>query len=252
VRVGAVLTSLFIALACALLASCPQEQEMTVEDALTHIESVEVNALTARVSYVRTDPILDRKELRSGKLLFREIEGKREAAIVFDTLIIGRRKETKQKHYIFSGRWMAEVDHDTKQYIKRELVPPDQKNIDPFDLGSGPIPLPIGQKKESVLKKFDVTFTDKPTEGHLAKIEGEVVGLHLEPKVGDEWAYINLFYDPSTWLPVGVETVEIDGTKRTSRLTDLQLNALTDVEVQLLDIKTPDLKEWSIDVQQLQ
>ena len=161
-----------------VLAACPAEQDMSVELALENIEQVQVTSLTADVSYIRTDPILDRREIRTGKLIFRRVDGEREAAILFDTLIIGQRRETKQKHYIFSGRWMAEVDHDKKQFIKRELVAPNEKEIDPFELGSGPIPLPIGQSKESVLEKFEVTLAKRPTQGLLSKLDDNVVGLH--------------------------------------------------------------------------
>ncbi len=236
----------------AAVSMCPETTAMTAGDALDHIESVQLTSLTADVFYTRTDPILDRREIRTGRLLFQKSGGKREAAILFDTLIIGRRRETKQKHYMFSGRWMAEVDHDKKQFIKRELVRPDQKDVDPFELGSGPVPLPIGQSKKSVLDKFNVTLIEKPTEGPLSKLSDQVVGLHLIPKTNDEWEHINLFYDNETWLPMGVETVELDGTKRVSLLSAMQVDQLSPEDKALLNIETPDPKEWTIDIQKLQ
>jgi hypothetical protein len=232
-----------------LISSCFSASELPVEKILDNIEATKISSLTASVTYTRTDPILDRREIRTGKLFFREHEGnKREAAILFDTLIIGRRREEKQKHYIFSGRWMAEVDHANKQFIKRELVAPGEKEIDPFELGNGPIPLPIGQTKESVLSKFKVETIDRPTEGPLSKLDDNVVGLHLVPTSGDEWKSIDLYYNPETWLPVGVRTIDKDGTKRVSRLTNMQLDLLTKEDAALLSIETPDPKEWSIDI----
>jgi hypothetical protein len=221
-----------------------------VEKTLDKIEAVEIESMTATVSYTRTDPILDRKEIRTGKVLFRQgSDNTREAAILFDSLIIGQRREKIQKHYIFSGRWMAEIDHENKQFIKRELVSPDQKEVDPFELGSGPIPLPIGQSKESVLEQFKVTKTSRPDEGPLSKLDQWVIGLHLEPKGESDWEYIDLFYNTETWLPVAVRTMETDGTKRVSRLTNVKLNTLSEEEVKLLSIETPDPTEWSIDIQ---
>ncbi len=243
------LVQIGIGLLIAALTSCFSTSELTIDEILDKVETADISSVTAKVAYTRTDPILNRKEIRTGKILFRASEDdKREAAILFDTLIIGRRRESKQKHYIFSGRWMAEIDREKKQFIKRELVAPDSKDIDPFEPGSGPIPLPIGQKKESVLLKFEVERIAKPTKGPLAKLSEDVVGLHLTPKILDEWEYVDLFYDPSTWLPVGVCTVEIDGTKRESRLTDIQVNTLSEEDTLLLSIKTPDPKEWSIDI----
>jgi len=246
------LIQFFLTLVISAISSCPENTETTAEGALDQIESVQITSLTANIFYTRTDPILDRREIRTGRLLFQKSEGNREAAILFDTLIIGRRRETKQKHYIFSGRWMAEVDHDKKQFIKRELVRPGQDDIDPFELGSGLIPLPIGQSKESVLKKFVVTLIEKPTEGPLEKLDDTVVGLHLIPKTNDEWEYINLFYDNETWLPMGVETIELDGTKRVSRLSAMKVDELSSDDAKLLDIETPNPAEWTIDIQKLQ
>ena len=96
-----------------------------IERTLDRIEAVEIESMTATVSYTRTDPILDRKEIRTGKVLFRQgSDNTREAAILFDSLIIGQRREKIQKHYIFSGRWMAEIDHENKQFIKRCMCSP--------------------------------------------------------------------------------------------------------------------------------
>ena len=243
------LIQLFIGITTALLTSCLSTPPLSVEEILDFVECADVMSVTATVTYTRTDPILERREIRTGKILFRMSEdNKREAAILFDTLIIGQRREEKQKHYIFSGRWMAEIDHENKQFIKRELVAPGEEGIDPFELGNGPIPLPIGQTKESVLKKFTVEKIEIPTEGPLSTLDDSVVGLHLVPRSGDEWEYIDLFYNPATWLPVGVRTVEKDGTKRVSRLTNIQLNTLNEEDAKLLNIETPNPKEWSIDI----
>jgi hypothetical protein len=234
----------------AVIACAPFNKDEYIGRTLDKIEAVEIESMTATISYTRTDPILDRKEIRTGKVLFRQgVDTSREAAILFDSLIIGQRREKIQKHYIFSGRWMAEIDHEHKQFIKRELVSPDEKEVDPFELGSGPIPLPIGQSKESVLKQFNVTIAHLPTEGPLSHVHTSSVGLHLVPKGESDWEYIDLFYDPETWLPVAVRTMETDGTKRVSRLTHVQLNKLSEEDAKLLSIETPDPTEWSIDIQ---
>ncbi len=224
--------------------------ELTVEEILDNVEKVKIESVSSDVTYIKTDPILMRKEIRTGRLLYRTcLADHKEVAIVFDTLIIGRRKEVKHKQYIFSGRWFVERDPKTKQFIKRELVSKEEQSIDPFALGNGPIPLPIAQSKDSVLKQFDVTLTSLPSEGVLSKLPENTVGLLLTPKSESEWESISLFYDPETWLPVGVFTVEDDGTTRTSRLTNLLMNSLTQEETSMFNIESPDPKEWSIDIQ---
>ena len=71
----------------------------------------------------------------------------------------------------------------------------------------------------------------------------------LTPKNSSEWTTIDLFYDPTTWFPVGVQTLETDGTLRQSRLTNVSLTELTESQKAQLDIAIPDPKEWSIDIQ---
>jgi len=227
-----------------------QTEALTPNQVLEHVEQVSVTAASADITYVKIDPILERREIRTGTLVYRSCVGQKDAAIAFDTLIIGRRKETRDKRYVFSGRWFVEIDPEQKQFIKRELVSPESaKSLDPFALGNGPVPLPIEQTKESVLKEFDVTSIKKPTEGLLSKLDDGVVGIQLTPKNSSEWTTIDLFYDPTTWFPVGVQTLETDGTLRQSRLTNVSLTELTESQKAQLDIAIPDPKEWSIDIQ---
>ena len=225
--------------------------ELTVEQVLDKVEAVNMTSVTSDVTYIKTDSILGRKEIRTGRLLYRTcLADHKEVVIAFDTLIIGKRRESKQKQYIFSGRWLVERDPEKKQFIKRELVSKEEeKSIDPFELGNGPIPLPIAQSKDSVLKQFNVTMTPLPNDGPLSRLEKNTVGLLLTPKNKSEWVTISLFYNPDTWLPIGVHTVEEDGTTRTSHLKNTLMNELQDEEVEMFNIDSPDPKEWSIDIQ---
>ena len=227
-----------------------QSESLTAEQVLEKVEQVSVTSATADITYVKIDPVLERREIRMGTLVYRSCVGQKDAAIAFDTLIIGRRKETRAKRYVFSGRWFVEIDPEQKQFIKRELVSPDSaKSLDPFALGNGPVPLPIEQSKESVLKEFEVTTIGKPSEGMLSKLDEGAVGIQLTPKSDSEWSTIDLFYDPNTWFPVGVQTLEKNGTIRQSRLQNVTLSKLTDEQKIQLDIATPDPKVWSIDIQ---
>jgi hypothetical protein len=245
------LTHLCFGLLFAAISSCIPAQELSVDDILDKIEAVEVNSLTATISSVTKDPELP-STIRLGRIIFRKnSQDKKEAAILFDTRIKRRRREKIKRHYILSGRWMAEIDHDNKQFIKRELVAPGEKDIDPFELDGGRIPLPIGQTKKSVLAKFKVTKVSKPTEGSLSKLENNVIGLQLIPIHKSDLVSIDLFYNPETWLPVGICTVESDNSKRESRLTNVKLNTLSEEDAGLLNIETPNPKEWSIDIRPL-
>ena len=86
------------------------------------------------------------------------------------------------RRHIFDGRWYTEARQVTKTVIKRELVR-EGESVDPFELGSGPFPLPFGQKKADILKNFTVSLVPA-AEGDPADSD------HLEciPRPGSQLA----------------------------------------------------------------
>ncbi len=218
-------------------------------------------ALTADVQYEKEDALLGRKELRTGNLIYQQSPAagdsksrEKSFAVLFENTIIANVKREDSKHYIFKQRWLVEIDFKNKQFIKREIVPPGSQ-LDPLKLGEGPIPLPIGQKKEDVLKRFDVTNLTIPEKGLLSQLK-DVEGLLLIPKPGvkesKDYSRIEVFFDKATLLPIGVNQFETNGDRKTVRLQNFKRNpTLTDAQLKRLDITEPDPREWHIDVQPL-
>lgn len=226
-----------------------------VHELLDRLEksATDLHSFTADIRYEKEDALLGRKELRSGSLIYKHDHATAEKSfsILFDRTIIDGvgRQETKQ--YIFNGRWLAEVDTQNKQFIKREIVAPG-KALDPLKLGEGPFPLPIGQPKSEVLARFDVSQTKLPTEGLLKDLK-EVDGMLLVPKRGGreakEFARVELFYDRATLLPVGIITVETNDERKVIRLLNLKRNPdLSAEQLKRLDVTEPDPREWRVDV----
>ncbi|MHC4415111.1 MAG: hypothetical protein ACYS0G_07500 [Planctomycetota bacterium] len=204
----------------------------------------------ARITYHKWDSVLERREIRAGELLYevRSVDGSKRFALLFDTLIVGRRRYDRLKHYVFDGSWLVEIDHEARQFIKRQIVPPGQE-FDPLKLGEGPFPLPIGQPKDEVLARFEVQSATVPNEGILADL-GDVDGLRLIPKPDTAPARdiqtVDLFYDSDTLLPLGVLVTEAKGDRKTVRLRDLRRNQ--GIDRGKLMIETPDPRQWQIDV----
>jgi hypothetical protein len=215
--------------------------------------AADLGAFTARIIYEKQEELLGRKEIRTGELLYRvdPNSGGKSFAILFDSTIVNSRKRNELKHYIFNGRWLAEIDHANKQFIKREIVAPG-KQLDPLKLGEGPFPLPLGQPKSEVLARFEVAVAAVPSDGWLKDLQG-VDGIRLMPKPGTreakDFESVELFYDHSTLLPVGIRTVETNKDRKTVRLNEVRKNpALDQAALQRLDITDPDPREWRIDV----
>lgn len=237
-------------------AAQPTVRGNPVDSLLDKLErsAADLNAFTAKVTYDKQDAVLDRLERRTGELVYRlDPQTKRKTfAILFDSVIAGQRKRNDLKHYIFDGRWLVEINHKEKQFIKREIVAPG-KELDPLKLGEGPFPLPIGQARADVLARFDVTPAEVPQEGPLKDLKN-VEGLTLVPKPGTrearDFAKVVLFYDKQTSLPIGIHTMEPDGgDEKTILLGDVQRNPqLDEAALGKLNIHEPDPREWKIDV----
>ncbi len=220
--------------------------------------AADLESFTAEIIYENWDDLLTRREIRQGEIIY-QIDSETDAknfAILFGSLTVNQRRQTRLRHYVFRDRWLAEIDHEAKQFIKRELVPPGRQ-LDPLKLGEGPVPLPIGQPKDEVLKRFEATLIDPPGD-ELALLRGlvEVDGLRLTPREGSpearDYRRIDLYYDRATSLPVGINVIEVNGNRKTVRLRNMQRNPkLTDEQVERLSIDEPDPREWSIDIRPL-
>jgi hypothetical protein len=218
----------------------------------------DLHSFTASIFYEVEDALIGETQIRKGDVIYRlepEIGG-RSFAILFDEFIQNRRKREQRSHYIFSDRWLVEIDHDQKLFIKREIAAPGEQ-FDPFKLGEGPIPLPVGQPADEVLKRFDVSLIDLPDEGPLRKLEADTVdGLRLVPKpdtpLAEDFTRIDLFYDRRTRLPVGVNVIESNGDRKTARLGEIARNPkLSEAQRAKLSIEPPDPKQWKIDIRPL-
>jgi len=208
----------------------------------------------ADIVYHKWDNVLKRTEIRTGKVLYQtKPGGSKRFAILLERLIVGNRARNHRKHYVFDGSWLVEIDHESKTFIKRQVVPPG-KQFDPLKLGEGPFPLPVGQPADEVRARFNARRLHEPTDETLARslADRDVEGLLLMPKPdtpqADEFERAEVFYDRKSLLPVGVSVTEANGDRKTVILTNLKRDA--GVDESKLSIEEPDaLDGWRIDVE---
>lgn len=176
-------------------------------------------SLTADVKWDRTFEIQGDEQSRLGKLYYlatKPAEGgqpaERKFAIHFDQLWVAGVQRQEDRTYIFDGQWFMEKDAIGKYFQKRQVAPPGER-IDPLQLGQGPIAIPIGQRKQDILDRFNVELL--PAEAGLEapnnapkaekdiadKRKGDVEGawqLHLTPKARfaeeEDFTDIRLWY----------------------------------------------------------
>ena len=259
---------LFVSLSfCQQAPSLAQEIDQepdTVEALLDRLErsAEDLRDFQAKIRYDTWDAVLEEKQIRSGELIYQvdPDDHTKRFAILFDTFIFNNRQEKESKHYIFADGWLVEVDHNRKQFIKRQIVAPGEE-FDPLKLGEGPFPLPIGQPKNEVLARFDVKLLDAPSDPLLAKrlTDRDVQGMVLFPKPStpeaEKFQRVELFYDSATMLPVGINAVtaralDPDDPDSSNRkivlLTNLKRNE--GVDELKLSIAEPDKRQWDIDI----
>ena len=180
-------------------------------------------------------------------------DGKRRFAIRFDQFVDGSgRSDDAVDHWIYADGWLCEQDHRNRSFTKRQIVAPGE-SFDPLALGEGPIPIPVGQKKSEVRARFEVSETEIPQDIPLLGSMQNVAGLKLVPKPGTamekETEAVLLFYDRTSFAPTGVVVREKSGNRTVARISSPVVNgAVKDDDRALLEIPSPDPREWTVDI----
>jgi hypothetical protein len=240
----------------AATASTPAPTEFkTADELLSALESADkgLKSLQADILLHRTFVLEGDEQQRWGKLYFRQIAQEnaslddlplRQFSVRFDTRRVGDRLEEKEQKFVFDGVWLAELNPDEKRFSRRELVPPGE-SFDPLRIGEGPLPIPIGQKKDDILTRFAAELVapdagiedgDNPRQAtEWRKFVAGTYQLRLIPKVtssDDAFTEIRLWYKPAAKVEGSEDGRLIPRMART-------INHAGDVTtVQLVNVKT--------------
>lgn len=230
-------------------APTPQGQFATAEALLDALETADIDLrrLSAEIMYDRTFALAGDRQIRKGELSFVSGENRvgRKFAVRFDTLIIGDSRRDEVKQYIFDGQWLVEKTPGEKRFVKRQIVPPGQ-NFDPLRVGEGFMPIPIGQRKADILKRYVATLApleEGLEDAELRKFVMDCTQLKLTPR--PDLAEEDQFSEIRLWYKGGQS-----GVKLLPRLARA-VNIAEDVSlVRLINVKTNDdavLKDGAMD-----
>lgn len=234
----------------------------SVDQLLEALETADADLETfaAEVKWDRRFRLQGDRHVRFGELFFRvapSAEGEaphRTFAVRFDELLIDDVLRQEQSQWVFDGQWLYEKDFKEKTFVARRLAREGER-IDPLRLGEGPIPLPIGQKKEDILARYEAELlapgagleSDSSMEDEeiaelesLASFVSDAHQLRLTPRElyrdESEFREIRLWYQRKTLRPRMAMTVNRSGD---------------DSIVQLINIRTNQpLPEGSIEIEQ--
>ncbi len=111
--------------------------------------------------------------------------------------------------YLFDGRWLYELVERLGQVTQREIAPPG-KRVNLFDLETAPFPMPFGQKKEAILRNFDVALIPQQSDD-----PSDTDHLKCTPKKGSrfygKYDSIEFFIHRSLHLPTRIIVVKNEG-----------------------------------------
>ena len=199
-----------------------------------------IRTLRANVIYDRVDAVSENRERRTGQIVLTQDSQQlksRTLAIMFDQFIDASGHASPQtQRFVFHGGWLFEFDDARHQLIARELVAPGEQ-LDPLRIGEGPVPIPIGQKKDEVLSRFEVQLAplpEQPLLKRLVNIQGLVMRPKLNAGVDPDLAEIYVWYDLGTLMPVAVAATTKGGDQKILLLTKLELNKELDVTAKAL------------------
>lgn len=218
------------------------------EQLLDRLESAgeQLDSLSARIQFTKEQGLLGDIQTRTGQLYFQTDSNDRTTRrfhVEFRQFIFGDERREEDRNFIFNGRWLIERINDRKQFIKRELTD-EQQAIDPLSI-EGPFPLPIGQMKADVLKRFDAELLEPETEGRL---EG-FYKLHLNAlDDDDDIDEVTLWYEPTMLVPWEVLLHESNGDIKIVKLAKVQIGV--ELDSSLFDVTEPSEEEgWTVTVE---
>ncbi len=212
--------------------STPIDTANALLSALEHAGE-DLTTLQADILYDRRFALQGDRHVREGALYFRTDDAaktKRAFCIRFDTLRIGDRQEDDPQTWIFDGRWLTEVRPAEKRLVRREVVG-EGETFDPLRIGEGPMPIPIGQKADEILARYDATLVEQQDslndEAKRYLVE-DCWQLLLRPRSDrldkDEFREIRLWYSKDTLLPRMARTINRARDESFVVLINLQRN----------------------------
>lgn len=183
----------------------------------------EIRDIESNLVFVKRDPIFESTEVFEGVLLFKEDKPNPRFLIRFDKSTQNGRVNNKKEWHVFDGRFYIEAREKNQTIVKHEVLRPGE-NREVFRLGQGPFPLPFGQKKEDILRHFDVKLIPPAPKDPAASDHLELTPLP-ETEMDKKYEAVHFYIDRKQALPVKVQTVEKEsGEEIIATFSNLKLN----------------------------
>ncbi len=170
----------------------------------------------------------------------------------FDEWNDGINRHKNQQWYVFDGHWLIEAKEPANTIVKRELASPGEKS-DPFKLGEGPVPLPLGEKKDEILKHFDIVLAP-PAPDDPESTDHLLCTPKSDSRLAERYSRIELFISNSDKLTAcGLPIrVVLHDKKENTRKSAVFSNVKKNSDLKMSDFQLPSkTKSWPIELEPL-
>jgi outer membrane lipoprotein-sorting protein len=218
---------------CAEPLSSDNNSVNSILDALRQKTS-RLKSYQCRLEYLFSQPVLESKTLRTGKLYYARFGDGSKLRINFDVLSQDDGPQQKYvEQYIFDGRWLTHVDYQIKQVQKRQLAEANEP-VDAFELAKRNFPIIGFDKTEDLKNDFDV---------NLVSDSNGLIHLYMKVKPGsiykDDYKSVDVWIDTAkSGLPDKITATNTNGDIYEIRFIEPKVNEPIDEKV--FDVTIPD------------
>lgn len=232
----------------------PAALDPAIDKILSRLESRKVHDLSAKVTWRSRSPMEQESDARVklGTIKYKDFDPVPKFRVEFDKRISNRTTRPIEETHVFDGRWYVEIHGPPQKTVHRREIRRASDPLNPFKLGEkGAFPLPFGQKKEDILREFEVTRN--PSLAGLGEKEGHAPPktdhIRLTPRANTtsarsyNWVDFWIAQDgPLKGLPVKVLTAKKDVTGRLNAYVTITFDEVkldTGFSGNVFDVKAP-------------
>lgn len=115
----------------------------------------------------------------------------------------------KQEWYLFDGVWFHQAVERLER-VTKQLIAGSGQEIDLFDIEKAPFPMPFGQKKENILRNFDVRLAE-PTGGDPPNTDHLICNPKPKSSLRRRYEQLDLYIDRKLSLPKRIVVTKNNG-----------------------------------------
>ena len=197
-------------------------------DTLDKLEALgkTIEYLQSELTLEKLETLVDDRTFKEGTLYYQREKDKIRFRISFTKTRYDKRSVKDAEDFLFADGWLTHRQGRAKRQDSYQITRPGQASADLMRIGKSPLPIPIGQKTEDVLKSFEVSLIAANEKTDPAKVP--TTHLRFLPRKGTELAMSHTRLD--FWLrqedaiPVRSQWENDSGDIFTADMSELRIN----------------------------